>query len=287
MKRTYIITEQQSQRLSDDEATRKYIEFRKLVDSGEYEKQKKTEEENKRLEREKEFERQRNEKYTKAGRLSHQKASELELAKQRNASELELKIIERDMIEYKRDSFEETTEQWEKLNVRYHELIQEVGELEKLDRLEKEEKRKEDELKRQEEERRRNELEQIEKDKIEKLNLPLKKFIAKTVNIYNDRAQQKLYGTETIKSLSFYDGSREGMRSGILINTNDGTQYELICLANPNRFADYLVLDRKYTSDYKYNATFVTALSSTAPNFCKKPKADFATSERTKTNNIA
>lgn len=155
-----------------------------------------------------------------------------------------------------------------------------------------ERQRMEDEIQKAKEEldkqRAENEKQRIEDERTlyETLNKSLLPFNGKTVNLYNDSNQQVLWGKIKIEKMEFYDRTSFGERSGIKISTDLGN-YEIICLSNPNRLSNYLVEEGKYTTDLKYNKGFTDAVISKAPNFCKKPSADFAMNTNTKTQSIS
>jgi hypothetical protein len=181
-----------------------------------------------------------------------------------------------------RNSHIKGSQEWNDMNEKYERSKIEYQEIERLENIKKEEDRQKklEEL-RKEEQRLKAELERLEK-----LNAPLKKFEGKSVNFYNDRSQQVLYGKDVIKKMIFDDTSKIGSRSGIYIYTDEGLEYEIICLSNPDRLADYLVL-HKSIKDLKYNSSFVNAVKQVAPNFCKKPKADFSAVRKPNTKPIA
>jgi hypothetical protein len=76
--------------------------------------------------------------------------------------------------------------------------------------------------------------------------------------------------------------------------------YEVPCLSNPDRLADYLLKVEKETvgagtkysktftsKDPKYNKKFTDKLSEVVVQFCKAPQADFSVVSKPSSQNIA
>jgi TonB family protein len=137
--------------------------------------------------------------------------------------------------------------------------------------------------KREEEEKRKEELERL----IEEKNKVFSDLKGKTVNLYNDKEQQVIYGRITIGKLRFNPEDSSGGRSSIMIYDGNNFKYEIICLSNPNRLASHITEKGNYVDDFKYNKTFVDEVKKRAGNFCKKPKADFGSIDKSDNSNLA
>ena len=181
--------------------------------------------------------------------LANKKEAELEKLKNSDTKQSQIKYLELNIALLRRNSYEVSSNEWDNYQSLYKSLNSEYQialENEKQEELKKAQeikKMKQDELERQrvELEKQREiktqqlELEkqqlELEKQRKEKLNLPLKKFIGKSVNFYNDVNQQVLYGKDIIKNIEYDDSYKVGGRSGVLIYTEDGLEYEIICLS--------------------------------------------------------
>jgi ribosomal protein S8 len=127
----------------------------------------------------------------------------------------------------------------------------------------------------------------------------------KTVNLYNDPNEQVLFGTERVTDFRFFDNSKQGERSGVRFGLglraldidpySELVQklakvhgvYEIICLANPERLADFIVKEGEYTKDYKYNKKFTDTVAQIAGPYCKRPEADFSVVSKQSSQNLA
>lgn len=151
---------------------------------------------------------------------------------------------------------------------------------------------------------RQTEIPQQVKEKNE-VDKKLEIFNGKTVNLYNDPEEQILFGTEKIYDMRFFDKSNEGGRSGIKFGLGLSIQdidsenelstklaklmgvYEIVCMSNPTRLANFIVKEGQYTKDYKYNKKFTDSVSTIAGQYCKRPEADFGVIGKLKTNNMS
>jgi hypothetical protein len=137
---------------------------------------------------------------------------------------------------------------------------------------------------------------------LSEIDKKLEVFENKTVNLYNDPQEQILYGKEIISSISFFDNSQLGGRSGVKFGLGFQFQeltpnsrlaqkifglYEIICLSNPVRLADYIVREGEYTTNLKYNKKFTDAVGAIAGQYCKSPAADFSVLQKQSNNKIA
>jgi hypothetical protein len=139
----------------------------------------------------------------------------------------------------------------------------------------------------------------IRKEELSEVNRKLQVLKGKTVNLYNDQSEQILYGTETVSDIEFFDLSKSGGRSGVKFGLGYQLQkispdlgkvygiYEIICLSNPERLADYIVREGEYISNYKYNKKFTDAVGAIAGSYCKAPSADFSVIQKPSNNKIA
>ena len=165
-------------------------------------------------------------------------------------------------------------------------LIYAIKKAKKDRKLEREqaEQEKQRQIEREKEEierRRREEEERIAREKREEEeNKVFSSLKGQTVNLYNDSAEQVLYGRIQIQKLRFRPEDQIGGRSSIAIYDNDGYKYEIICLSNPDRLAPYVVEKGNYIDDFKYNRRFVNVVKQRAGNFCKKPKATFGSIDK-------
>ena len=127
----------------------------------------------------------------------------------------------------------------------------------------------------------------------------------KTVNLYNDPEEQILFGTETVNDFRFFDNSTKGGRSGVkfglglrALDIDPNSQlvqkfakiygiYEIICLSNPVRLANFIVKEGEYSKDYKYNRKFTDVVGQIAGEYCKAPSADFSVVGKPTSQDIA
>jgi hypothetical protein len=123
-------------------------------------------------------------------------------------------------------------------------------------------------------------------DSFEKENNFLKRYIGKTLNLYSDVSQTDMgrisYKIETIN----YEGG------GITINQDSVTDKEYIfieCNYNPSKIGYKMLLTHKYGSadlgGTLYNKKFVDDINNyglqSGITWCKKPKADFSSNQKT------
>lgn len=135
----------------------------------------------------------------------------------------------------------------------------------------------------------------IEEPKLSEADEILKQFQFNTLNLYNDEQEQILFGRETIISPKFVDVAPIGGRSGVIFGFGQYTSsdvrdtvslYEVPCLSNPSRLANFIVKKGKYDIDSrKYNKNFTEQLNSKVGQFCRKPEADFGVKSSTQKNN--
>lgn len=140
--------------------------------------------------------------------------------------------------------------------------------------------------------------ENLRKEELSEVNKKLQVFRNKTVNLYNNAAEQILFGTENVVDIEFFDKSKWGGRSGVKFgfgfalqkSGKSGTSiygnYEIICLSNPARLADFIVREGEYTKDLKYNKKFTDAVGEIAGQYCKAPTADFSVVQKQSNNNM-
>jgi len=143
-----------------------------------------------------------------------------------------------------------------------------------------------------------NKPDKIRKEELSEVNQKLQVLKGKTVNLYNDQSEQILYGTEIVTDIEFFDLSKSGGRSGVKFGMGYKLQkispdlgkvygiYEIICLSNPERLADYIVRQGEYISNYKYNNKFTDAVGTIASSYCKAPSADFSVVQKPNDNKM-
>jgi hypothetical protein len=108
-------------------------------------------------------------------------------------------------------------------------------------------------------------------------------FLGKTINVYSDEKQQHLYSMLRIDGIVFRDPELNSGR--VKMDLSDGVtaqQYEIYCLANPDRLSNEIFLMKGLTiGETKYNKQFTDTLLSLSNGWCKRPNADFAKTNTT------
>ena len=117
----------------------------------------------------------------------------------------------------------------------------------------------------------------------EKTSILRSNFLGKTINVYSDTQQQKLWGMLRVDGIVFRDPELNSGR--VKMDLSDGVtsfQFEVRCLANPDRLSNEIFLMKGLTiGETKYNKQFTDTLLSLSNGWCKRPNADFAKTNTT------
>ena len=120
----------------------------------------------------------------------------------------------------------------------------------------------------------------------------LKNMIGKTVNIYNDENNDRLYGTVTIKSIKFQECSSSGGGTVVVETGLPLGRLDVNCLYNSQKLDPKMFSyttdskGRKYISSAKYNETFTNELSNLVSQYCVRPAADYAVNQNITNSNM-
>ncbi len=114
-------------------------------------------------------------------------------------------------------------------------------------------------------------------------------FLGKTINVYNDEQQQRLFGMLRIDGIVFRDPELNSGRVKMDLSNGVTTNYyEIWCLANPDKLSNEIYLMSGAGSGLGstiqgtfYNKQFTDKLLSLSNGWCKKPNADFAKTNTT------
>ncbi len=118
----------------------------------------------------------------------------------------------------------------------------------------------------------------------------LSTLIQKTVNLYNDKDEQMLFGKIKIGSIVFNDCSNTNTRSSVVFNSD----YVINCKSNPSRIDNVIYYTSKErvgnttlkSTNEKYNKQFTDEVQNLIGEFCKKPSADFALNRDSSSSSI-
>jgi hypothetical protein len=121
----------------------------------------------------------------------------------------------------------------------------------------------------------------------EKTTILRNNFLGKTINVYNDEQQQNLYSMLRVDGIVFRDPELNSGRVKMDLSSGGVTeQYEIYCLANPDRLSNKIFLmtgsgPTATIETTKYNKQFTDKLLSLSNGWCKRPNADFAKTSTT------